>query len=366
MALLPTATARGASPEPNVVCGTLVAADGSPVAGATVLLLGYDTRSVVSDANGRFCFREVPPMFHPYEVFARGGNLITKKAMVHKLDGSRAVLYESPHLVLTAGKQAKFIITSKTTGKPIPGARVQFEGDDARTVLTDKAGIALIPGLKPVVYVAMVRADGFAREIAAIDLLGPNTTSDFPIHMEPGGIVRGIVVDDLGKPVPGVPLRYSEADAPEEHAGKPSGSASDEFQTDKNGRFEERCAPLDVSLRIYATDDPILNADDLKEVCLSTEQPEADLRIVIDRPGEIRAKVVDAETGKPVRAFRVQAGPPFDFESGDRIAENRSWPNDSSDAKDGQLKFQFIDRTAVSLTVEAEGYESNVVRHVRA
>jgi hypothetical protein len=370
VALLSVGAVRAAGPEANVVRGTLVGADGSPVAGATVLLLGYDTFSDVSDSHGQFCFRDVPPMFHAYQVCARRGNLFSEKATVQKRDGSRrgAVLYESAHLVLTTGKRAKLIVTSDATGKPLPGARAELGGDAGGTILTDKSGVALFEGLKPVVYPVRLLADGFAPKSMDVDLLGTKTTKDFQIKMEPGGTVRGLVVDETGKPIPGAEISFSiDGDTHRSLPGAGDGEwLGDNSQTDKQGRFEDRCVPLDVSLVAVAGKEhfSVLNPDECK-VSLSAEQPQTDLRIVLNRPGIIRARVVDAETGRPVREFQVQVGPPLEFEPGDRIVQDqRTW--DSFQAKDGLFEHELEDRVASSLIVEAAGYERNCVPHIRA
>ena len=200
---------------PNVVSGTVVADDGSPVVGAKVIIYGSGTRWSLSDAKGHFRIEHVSAtrILATYSLTATIWS--HRKSEVAESIGPNPgdKTYTPMQLTMVEGKRAKFSLVSSKTGKPVVGAMIRFQYPDFRRLTTDKDGVALAAGLFAENYGVDIYGEGFERTQAEVDLSSTGSTGSCKVELNPGGIIRGVVVDDAGKPIAGVNILFSDETA---------------------------------------------------------------------------------------------------------------------------------------------------------
>jgi hypothetical protein len=116
------------------------------------------------------------------------------------------------------------ILTTDEPPSPVRRARVVVNSTDlavTRSVVSDDAGEFVVPGLPAGRYTisaskpAMLRASfGAVRPAGpgtAVALAAGQTVSDLTLRMSRGGVISGIVTDEDGRPVRGVPIRLQQA-----------------------------------------------------------------------------------------------------------------------------------------------------------
>lgn len=288
------------TPEANVVKGMLVkAVGGSPIAGARVILLGDVAKTATSDAHGRFRFANVAAFGRGYEIWASAGNLVAQKATIVELPASGgATRYVPLRLSMAEGSKVKFVVTSKATGKPIAGARIWLPWPDHRKLITGADGAALASGLLPDTYEVELFQDGYARTKATVSVAHAAATEVCAVAMSQGGIVRGTVVEESGKPMRGVSVYY-RSDSID------GGWWGDRELTDKNGKFQDRFAPFNLPIEVGLSKSKY--AVQSATVTLSAAQPKRDLRFVLKRLpiGGALAGIVTDLSDRPIADARV-------------------------------------------------------------
>lgn len=291
---------RDDEPPAGVVRGTLVnAADGKPVAGARLILRGTKADRATSDAAGRFEFTNIAPDSRPYTIWAHAGNLIVPEAPLEPIisaDGASA-RFSPVRLQMVEGKQVKFLVRSAVTGKPLPGAAVKFGYPDRREVATTALGTALVQGLQSMQYEVTVDAPGHAQQTLELDLSQPQRLTELRIELEAGGIVRGVAVDNDGKPVGGAIVYYYIRDS--------HGSFGDAQSTDPQGKFQHSYLPVGKPVKIKVQHDDFLRAE--QEVVVTEETREQNVSVTLSprpRGKSIRGMVTD-EQGNGVPGARV-------------------------------------------------------------
>lgn len=288
----------------GVVSGVLVKADGSPVAGATVILHTGGSNKTTSDAQGRFRLEKIAPRAWAYPLWAHQGNLVTQIAEVRpiKTDDPAVARFAPLRLEMTEGKQARFVVTSEVTKQPIAGAAIRFGYPDRRLVTTDDRGEATVSGLMPAspfggVYDVTIEAEGHARQAPILKLSATEAVTNVHVALVAGGVVQGTVHDADGKPVPEVLIIY--------RIGNESGFYGDAFRSDAEGKFRHRFLPLDT---------PIVVSTELKgflqqkqTVTLIAKQPHSEIQFSLPtkpKGGSVSGVVAD-RAGKPVAGARI-------------------------------------------------------------
>lgn len=355
------ATAKAAEPvaavvdpsklEDGVVTGVLVKADGSPVAGATVILHTGGSNKTTSDAQGRFRLEKIAPRAWAYPLWAHQGNLVTQIAEVRPIKtADPAIARFAPlRLEMTEGRQAHFVVTSEITKQPIAGAAIRFGYPDRRLVTTDDRGEATVSGLMPAspfggVYDVTIEAEGHARQAPILKLSATESVTNVHAALVAGGIVQGTVRDVDGKPVPEVLIIY--------RIGNETGFYGDAFRSDAEGKFRHRFLPLDT---------PIAVSTELKgylpqkqTVTLTAKQPQSEIQFSLPtkpKGGSVSGVVADG-AGKPVAGARI---------SNER--NNAEGPNQVTSDADGRFVIHDVAPGPLDyeLGVSAKGFAPQIV-----
>ncbi|HEV8004309.1 MAG TPA: carboxypeptidase regulatory-like domain-containing protein [Planctomycetaceae bacterium] len=304
VALQPQASA--ADKDGKKVTGTVVkAADGSPVAGATVFLIRrtgivpspfLQTRS---DAAGRFTFEDVLP--GTYRLFAESGNQISsrqrRKAEQVTVTSSEAL--PPATLRLAEGCRFRVIVKRAADNRPIANAKVAFGwADFDRHYETDSNGIVMIEGVRSEQQVFQVRADGYAFGEKTLEATQPGTTNDLSFLLGPGGQVEGTVRDADGRPLFNVRVGANAKRHPAElHIGT--------SKTDGKGRFKIENVPTGETIELSVTQKDYLRKE--QPVTLKPDQKVLTVDLVLERrpKGGSVLVTVTGPDGKPVTNARL-------------------------------------------------------------
>lgn len=284
--------------EPSVVSGTLVnAADGKPVADAVVIMhTGGNTRTK-TDAQGQFRLENIKFQNRQYPLWAHRGNLVTEVVEVRHLPGSEETggTYAPLNLQMIPGKKARFTVTSKATGKPVPGATIRFGYPDRRKLVTDPEGIAVEEGLlvkSAFTYEITVEAEGYARDETHSKISDSGDITDIKVSLEKGGIVEGVVLDEKNQPLGETGVTY--------FIGSGTGFYGDSYQTNNAGVFRHRYLPLNRPAQLYIRKPGY--EDHRQEIVLVDAEPKLDLKIQLKKrlTGDTVNGIVTDKAGKPV------------------------------------------------------------------
>ena len=117
-------------------------------------------------------------------------------------------------------------VTDRSTGQPIDGAKVDICGGYGTDTKTNADGVftAKVPHRGDLMF--EIAKDGYASKRMNFSTLGADTTA-WRIQLKPGGVIRGKVTDQNGKPVPATCVSIEE-----------DGNYSRSVRTDQNGDYE--------------------------------------------------------------------------------------------------------------------------------
>jgi hypothetical protein len=298
--------APAADKDTKKVNGTVVkAADGAPVAGATVFLI---RRTVIvpspflqtrSDAAGRFTFEDVLP--GTYRLFAESGNQISSRQR-RKVEQVTVTSSEVPPPVtlrLAEGCRFRVMVKRAADNRPIANAKVGFGWADIdRHYDTDSNGVVMIEGVRSEQQVFQVRADGYAFGEKTLEATQPGTTTDLSFSLGPGGQVEGTVRDADGRPLFNVRVGANAKRHPAElHIGT--------SKTDGKGRFKIENVPTGETIELSVTQKDYLRKE--QPVTLKPDQKVLTLDLVLERrpKGGSVLVTVTGPDGKPVANARL-------------------------------------------------------------
>ena len=255
-------------------------ADGILMASAA----GFTQRDV-GDASAWDLIREraIPPSA---AVSVRGGETAEKDLVLEPAPGLDAV--PPPPTAILAGR------VLRPDGAPPKDLRLRLlreeEGSSpywnlrkSRPVAVGEDGTFRIEGLPPARYSLAARADGCALAVGPwVALENGGIRDGYALSLAPGGSISGTVVDAAGEPVRGAGISVERI-------------AEDHFLavTDARGRFtvSELAEGSWVVTALVAGAEP-------ESATAATGA--SDVVLGIRRPGLLRGKVVDAETGAPL------------------------------------------------------------------
>ena len=373
----------------SAVEGRVLDADGSPVAGADVLagqgegvvLESLRTGDVTvqrtrTDSRGRYRIGGLPPgggfrvsAVHPrYGTgFARGIELAPGE--VTSLDLTFDRVGAVTGVVLSEDEQGETTPQADAVVSVVPrGFRELFYAEEllaANAVRTDAAGRFRIPAVPPCTVDLVAWAPGHLPATDGPFLVAPaGTTEAGELLLPRGPVVRGVVVDGDGAPLPGVTLLWpmGEPTRGMELTFAPFlAQALDGFEypvTDAEGRFVAGPFPGRAPHRIQFLKAGYAEATERWDPATGPDE----LRVVMRAGGAVEGIVVDAAARKPVTRFQVQgfdlleeaadtpgARNPF---SGGRLVEDER----------GRFRVEGVRAGSADLYVSAPGYRTGVVR----
>lgn len=237
-------------------------------------------------------------------------------------------------------------------GRPIAQARLFNQGNDfrdERITTSDDGGNFLLDDLFRNLAGCQIAisAKGFAPVMVDVKPGPADAPAELKVVLEPGHKIAGKVVDEDGRPLPGVSVSWSQN----------RNRSGESTRTDDAGRFLLDSLP-DACVFHFHKDDysPLRN------------QPlpldgEGLVNVVLSPQGVIRGKVVDARTGEPLHAFHVRvAFPPLrspnDPRGGVGIPSELLEPGQTFQARDGSFELKGLSlRQPLQVMVDADGYE---------
>ncbi len=363
------------------ILGRLVGSE--PVEGATVRLVSdVDPMSVLSEpqmfiahilqgghtdtdlaSDGTFEFRAVTPSPN-ITLSSSDGDLLARSDRVGVGAG------ETREVLLRAVPTGTIAVRVHTLeGEPIPDVRVRAipldaVGETTRALLTktawsDENGDAAIRGAKVGDYRVIVKPSDF-RPASQDVTVGIDAGPPLEFRLDPGGIIRGRVVDKTGAPIENagvalqhvleIPMLGETADLVGADLYAKAAIHSDR-RSDAEGRFEIAGVPRDEPVHISAAH------EDYAPGLAKSARAGDELTIELSRLAEIRGRVVDRATGEPIPTFtaRTVTSMMMFIERSTRMVEVR-------DSEDGAFSMRGVSPSKTNFVIDAEGYGSHQQR----
>ena len=230
-------------------------------------------------------------------------------------------------------------------GRPIAGAFVGLGShrsiSDSLKTTTDPAGAFRFNNAKSGNTFLFVQARGFAPDLKSIE--AGTDSGPFNFRLESGHVIRGLVVDTQGNPLPGVDVSVD--------TWRTMQFLSWHTTTGTNGVFEWTDAPADnVQCDFLKEGYRVVNDLDLS--------PNSTNNVVTLRPPlSARGSVTDADTGQPIASFTVTPGRFF------AEGEEPYWmENEQHSFSGGQYQWNvaFPGEYLYFLRADAEGYAGEI------
>jgi RNA polymerase sigma factor (sigma-70 family) len=339
------------------VTGRVVNPEGYPIAEANVVIVGeyYPTRSAKTDAQGRYQLDDIEVQQAGYHLSVEHSDFIDDYRLVF---ANKAGMVEAPDIVLKRGSTIEGLVMDET-GNPVQGAFISAKwsrsaaGRDAEDE-TDENGQYHLKNLSGELATIIVDSPDFAPAYEKVQLDPDKELPSVDFILKSGKTLVGRVVNEQDEPIEGArlglwswePVKYD--------------SYSHSATTDASGEFRmEHLPDGKIGLRLdkegyrYMNDYPAEVKPD--QFVTNMETP-----IVMRKVAYIYAKVVDAETGMPVRNFRAKAGFTKGLEPGDIHLDGMpaDWSSGFAFQSDtGEFRtFHAVRGMTISLEVESEGY----------
>ena len=188
---------------------------------------------------------------------------------------------------------ARAEVTLKRVGPSEPGAA------RSRMVRTDAEGTFRITGVVPGQYRLLVTAAGLVRQEHQVLVGVDDRELIVDAHFEEGLAMTGVVVEEAGRPVPGVRVELKEGHHTVGYT-----------LTDADGTFQ-LSGLTDGKYMVFATKEHFSSAYSAEVSAWSSP-----IELTVKRKGTLAGFVRDAKTGAPVEAFLLQVpeGPGFDLQ----------------------------------------------------
>ncbi|MGO9924518.1 MAG: sigma-70 family RNA polymerase sigma factor [Isosphaeraceae bacterium] len=310
---------------------------------------------VTTGADGRYRLSHLPLGFEVRLDVSRD-DFLQKDVTTH-LTGRKQTLdltmQPRPH----GGSIAGVVLDQQ--GRPIAGAELINMGMSSHLVRETKAGPDgrfrlddLFEGT--VGKEVVVRAKGSAPKRLKVKPGPPDQPAEVTIRLEPGHRIKGRVADEKGRTLEGVRVYFAQA-----NHGFPDGGRA---TTDDRGLFAFDSLPADSPFA-FAKEGYSGIAD--RHLRLDTDDI---VSVVMVPAGVIEGRVLDARTGKPIRAFNVQ----ITFsprrqpgEPSNSLIASLSEPGSMFRSDDGRFKLgHLVVGMPLQVMVSVQGYERRVAERV--
>jgi RNA polymerase sigma factor (sigma-70 family) len=242
-------------------------------------------------------------------------------------------------------------------GDPIPGAALWIDWwGNTPLAISDGEGRFRIEGASSSADVLTARKKGFAPASRSLRGLGETERGSIAIVLEPGHTVAGTVEDPEGNPIARAWVYVI--------LGMAAAGRTPSTYTDPEGRFRFEDLPENLE-EIGATKPGFADSRN------NPVEPDGeDLRLVLEKAGQVRGVVVEKGTDEPVRAFIVKvrhgANPGREGNLG-RLWGRHSTEGIQFGSEDG--RFAIRELTAgifYTITVIAEGRAEGIAENVPA
>jgi RNA polymerase sigma factor (sigma-70 family) len=306
---------------PVTIGGTVVDADGNPVAGAQVGWNNQDDPTTVkvpqshnfqwiettTDASGKWRINRmaedtIPTIYGS----ARHSNYVGTAMIFAGHD--RAVekqLRDGSHVFKLGRAVTVTGIVVDGNGNPVPGAKIlvgHVSESDRRNSITQSDGTFSSNGCPPSKQLITAIADGFAATTVEVNLA--ESSGPVRITLSTGKILRLRVVDTLGNPIPKATLWYDCINGRSPDSKVIPVQLDFNPKTDKAGRVVLTNAP-DTVMNLTAYADGFLRISDLKI------RPDGEEHIItLPRALVVHGVVYDHGTGLRIPKFRIAQGWP--------------------------------------------------------
>ena len=200
---------------PGSITGSVTdAKDGSAISGAQV---SAGTRTVTTDASGKYTVANVPP--GTYVVVASKAGYQNSSLTVNVFSGGTALANFSLSQIILPGSIIGSVTDAKD-GSPIVGATVS---DGSRAALTDALGSYTIDNVPPGTYQVVVSNEGCqSSSLTVIVLSGATAVANFSLSqiILPGSITGSVTNVKDGSPIVGAAVSDGTRTATTDATGK--------------------------------------------------------------------------------------------------------------------------------------------------
>ena len=271
---------------------------GKPISGAQVKLVAEGDRVAQTSGDGTATLKPIQPGWVAVQVSASGYAPASAFAQVGSAGATGQINVTLHKGVGVAGR------VIDESGKPIAKVRVTTSSifdlpGGIEPAITDDKGQFAFAALPPGTH-TLVAADGeHAPSRSTPITVGERPITGIEIVMKPGGVLAGIVVDDIGRVVPYATIRV---------AGEGNQMwlvAARQATSDKAGSFEIRGL---ARAKLQARAESDVAASKIESVDLTSEPIRKDMKLVLDVKGTISGIVVN-EANQPVPEVQVNAFP---------------------------------------------------------
>jgi uncharacterized GH25 family protein len=307
-------------------------------------------RSVRTDSEGKWHFDSVPASLDDVRVEISHSDFMGEwRTLTRREFGIDRGRSPNASIVLKRGLSVSGRVTDEN-GKPLAGAIVRTRfANDLRKAVTGADGVYRLSGCRPEPSRLVVSAKGCAFDMKEVRVEPDMAPVNF--QMQPGGRIRVRVVDQQGRGIARARIffqwwrghiEYFEFEDVNQYA-------------DKNGAWEWNEAPLDEFTADICPPDGM----QLGQQSLVARKDEYVFRT---SPAlTVSGSVVDSETKRPIKSFRVVPGNRYD-------APDPIWQRQSSMmGMDGHYQFQTrYDAPAYVFRVEADRYLPSESRNIKS
>jgi len=317
----------------------------------------------LTDAEGHLRFRWKPGEEARLRLVARDGRqqIVQLPAQTH--EGAEAVLVLADPVVLSGR------VTGRTGAQPLAGALVSTRNDPGAFLLTDADGLYRLVAPNAQGLSLEARAPLHLPRVVRVTGGHLRTRRAPALSLSRAAMIRGLVVDPQGKPVPGVGLAaVPDPGAEAGPAGAPVDLAIGRGSTDAAGRFELRRLLPSAFYELRVGKPGYLPANS-KVIAPLPAQDAQPLRMVLSPARSARGRVTDSH-GQPVTGAEVRLTPaplPGERPRRPKRAEPAAEDNPFAARTDSRGQFVIAQAPAarVDLGARQHGYAPSVLRGIR-